>query len=815
MPHTFIILNGHPNAFAQLPRIENSSVPPTHLLPPLPLWASMVQSTIEHCRVAWDLEQTRPNIINVMVAGGSPIEINKITEQNTNILNQRFPHAQPRENYSHDRLQPTIELALKNYANKEKSDTLRRCRIMLVLVAKRLDEKLFQFYNNAEDPCRNLRSMVYDALNLINRQNPSNTISHVEVDIVRLLPYSESPQQRVPPKIISKRISPSITMSVYNIPNGPNDLKYAMRNLTQLYYNVNILHISNIPMKSEENRQSTQTVSFYYQANGKHLINQQEPFSNAFLHDPKYLKSRELNLVYSKRSKKALPDSEWCTCMHSISPIKLQDLATEVYLDMTFKGSVSYLVTHETSTSWSHILMAQDGGIFFHCLNSQLQTQFVQVKNDSIDVVLQPKKELDSKALEMVETIIKPSLYENVNEFLMSTATVPACKVVPINPFRYSHHLQITTLNEKGLKTARWVEKSTRWRTCFRDCLGTDMFPISLDSDRSIADLAEDVLNGVPVSSGFGIAFGLIHDLLEQLQDVLLKDKIPKKSISVTEKLIHLIVTQLIDGVSGKNDKSFIKGLRKVDAQLLSKRLLVGLYIVGKRFKRDSETHEQLCTFMLSFIDEKTSMEEGENIKNEDPTRVKSEHDMDIDTAWNQVNRYENMSLREKEDAAQGFLPDFKKEKDDTSRVFKGQLPPKVNTPPLQNPNFKSRRSGPPPSASTTADPYNKNKARNQPVPTKPRKELDSSVAVPYLTYIAPTLEEKAEEEAAEEESLGTPGNLLWLHWMGEKLRKRGNTEEGDLSSGTELVYKNSQWKRVKKEFFGRTAQPGEQGEML
>lgn len=81
-----------------------------------------------------------------MVAGGSPIELNKITEQNTNILNQRFPHAQPREHYSHDRLQPTIELALKNYANKnkEKSDTLRRCRIMLVLVAKRLDEKSFQ-----------------------------------------------------------------------------------------------------------------------------------------------------------------------------------------------------------------------------------------------------------------------------------------------------------------------------------------------------------------------------------------------------------------------------------------------------------------------------------------------------------------------------------------------------------------------------------------------------------------------------------------------------------------------------------------------
>lgn len=220
---------------------------------------------------------------------------------------------------------------------------------------------------------------------------------------------------------------------------------------------------------------------------------------------------------------------------------------------------------------------------------------------------------------------------------------------------------------------------------------------------------------------------------------------------------------------------------------------------------------------MLSYIDEKTSIEEGEELKSEDFIRVKSEHDMDIDTAWSQVNRYENMSLREKEDAAQGFLPDFKKEKDETSRVFKGQLPPKMNAPPLQNPNFKSRRGNGPPASNSTPELPKKNESRNlqQQVPAKPKKKFDPSIAVPYLTYIAPTLEEKAEEEASEEESLGAPGNLLWLHWMGEKLRKRGNTEEGDLSSGTELVYQNSQWKRVKKEFFGRTAQPGEQGEML
>lgn len=137
------------------------------------------------------------------------------------------------------------------------------------------------------------------------------------MDVLRLLPYS-SEQHTLAPKITNKQISSQITMSVYNIPNGPQDLKYAMRNLSQLYYNINVLHISNIPMKSAENAQSTQTVTLYYQANGKHLINQQEPLLNSFIHDPKYLKYRELRLVYSKRSKRALPGKSFLfIIMHS------------------------------------------------------------------------------------------------------------------------------------------------------------------------------------------------------------------------------------------------------------------------------------------------------------------------------------------------------------------------------------------------------------------------------------------------------------------------------------------------------------------
>ncbi|KAI7896999.1 uncharacterized protein EV154DRAFT_580515, partial [Mucor mucedo] len=619
MPHTFIILDGHPNAFIPTLRIDNS-VPPTHRLPPLPLWACMVQGSIEFCRVAWDIEQSKQNLINVIVAGSSPVILNDSTQQNIQTLQQQFPPVQPRHAYPQDRLQPAIEIALSKYLEKIEIDVLQRCRIVLVTIAKQPNEKSFD---------------------------------HVQVDVLRLLPYSASNDHTIPPKITNKQISSQITMSVYSIPNGQEDLKFAMRNLSQLYYNINVLHISNIPMKSSGNAQSC-TVTLYYQANGKHLINQQEPLRNSFIHDPKYLKYRELKLIYSKRSKRALP-------------------ATEVYLGMTFKGSISYLVTPETPSSYTHILMAQNGGIFLHCLNSQLQAQFAESENASIglvgtSIVYEPKTK------EMMDTLISPILFENVNEFL--SATDPLCKTVSLNPFRFSHHLPIMTLNEKGLCTSRWIEKATRWRTCFH---------------------------------------------------------------------------------------------------------------------RNSETVV------------KQEMEE---------VGVKHEEDTGIDAAWGQVNRYENMSLREKEDAALGYLPDFKQE---DHKAFSGQLPPKANFAAANpnatriNPNFKSRRGTLP----SNPLPVNNNRQYNrfnQP-PQQAQKYPDPSLAVPYLTYVAPTLEEKAQEEKAEEEDLGEPGNLLWLYWMNDKVKKRGNGEEGDLSSGTELVYKNGQWKRIKKEFLGRTAQAGEKGE--
>lgn len=79
-----------------------------------------------------------------MVAGGSPFILNDTTEQNIQILQQKFPPVQPRQAYPHDRMQPTIGLALKKYLEKKDMDTLQRCRIVLLIVAKQNSEKAFE-----------------------------------------------------------------------------------------------------------------------------------------------------------------------------------------------------------------------------------------------------------------------------------------------------------------------------------------------------------------------------------------------------------------------------------------------------------------------------------------------------------------------------------------------------------------------------------------------------------------------------------------------------------------------------------------------
>lgn len=96
----------------------------------------------------------------------------------------------------------------------------------------------------------------------------------------------------------------------------------AMIHLAQLYFDVDTLNILKIPMKvnstllphtfahcsskSSEQQQSTHTVTLYYKLEGHHLINRKKTETDKPIHDPNFLSSRQLSLIYLKRSKRAI-----------------------------------------------------------------------------------------------------------------------------------------------------------------------------------------------------------------------------------------------------------------------------------------------------------------------------------------------------------------------------------------------------------------------------------------------------------------------------------------------------------------------------
>ncbi|KAI8973918.1 hypothetical protein BDB01DRAFT_808108 [Pilobolus umbonatus] len=824
MSHTFIILDAHPTAFTPTLTTYQHDIPPTHQLPPFPLWACMVEGTIEHCRTIWDICGHRNHLVTVITAARSPTLLNRTAEQSIQVLEQTFPHVQPRETCNTDRLQPAIELALSTFMKKnDKNDhTLHRCRLMVLSISKDDSEKLFEFHNNPGEPPRDIRALAFTALQNVRKKYPQFRIDHIDVDVLRLLTHTSS-QQEIPSNIISREVSQELAVSVYNIPNGQYDLKYTMQNLIRLYYNINLLNITNIPMKSGGESQSTHTVSLYYQSKGSHLVNQPPPNDTLPIYHPDYLKSRDLNLIYLKRSKRALPETEWCTCMHTISPYMLHDQATKVYLDMTSKGSISHLMTPEATQlqTSTHFLMSQNDRISLHCINNQKRNHFETIAANMMEIVEVkmedapypmpvPKRGDTAKTQEFLETLIKPNVFNNINDFHSRIAD-PLCQLISINPFRYAYHLPSiyqTIQQERTCKTIKSIEKASRWRTCFRDSEGTDKVHLRTCDTRSIKDLSLDVLNGVPVGSGFGIALGLIHDLIEQLQDVFMKDDISSKDLLSTEKLIDMILSGLVNALEGSRQTLFIKGLPKEDARLLAMKLLIALYIVGKRFSKDSDNHRKLCRYMMDTIDEKTATRQIEESMDSSVT------ENPIESSWNQLGKYENMSLREKEEASQGYNLEVKHEMSNphmnrpSESNNKGRA---VNTSSWSNPHFRHRRGNNPNTHNNNNNNYNNNMRKS----SIPLKYPDASVAIPYLNAIPPTLEEKAHEEAAEEESLGNPGNLLRLYWTNDKVKRRGNLDEGDLDDGSELVYKNKEWKRIRKEFDGRIAQPGEKGETI
>ncbi|CAO3660109.1 unnamed protein product [Rhizopus stolonifer] len=93
-------------------------------IPPFPLWSCMVQSSLEFCRMGWDLGK---GSISVLVAGKNPFVLNHLNQKNINGLQQQFSNVQPREIHETNRMQLSIETALNEFMKQPMIGTHCRC----------------------------------------------------------------------------------------------------------------------------------------------------------------------------------------------------------------------------------------------------------------------------------------------------------------------------------------------------------------------------------------------------------------------------------------------------------------------------------------------------------------------------------------------------------------------------------------------------------------------------------------------------------------------------------------------------------------
>ncbi|KAI9276792.1 hypothetical protein BDA99DRAFT_494146 [Phascolomyces articulosus] len=843
-PFTAIILDGHPTAFAATTRDHDSSIDRTQMLPPIPWWTCMVDSTLEFCRIGWETALNKLPEIAVIAAGEQPrylVSSNQAGQVQK--LVEGFKDVQPRQTTPEDRLQAAVHSLFQ----KSKENQSRNIRMILLILSKGNEDR-YSYYNNEESEKRDIRAMIYDSF------KDSTGFDSIHVDVLRLFPFTDG----LLPNIEKTTFAPSATLSMYNIPNCSEALKMAMRNLAQLYYNVDLLQISKIPMnvrRQDGNAAMTQTVEFYARCtvtcyDDRHQQSNTNPQiksndTSLPIYDPRYLQSKIIQLTYVKRNKRVPNDMGWCSCQRLITPL-VDDGPTQAYLGTILQGSVSYLVDPEnmnTNKEWTHTLIADHGKVLLHVFDHRLENEFskkVQTMVDKSNVKVEnPSMRHSSsfplitpdKVQEFVQMFIQPNLYPDVSQLTTNKK---------YDALKFSSESSLLAALSKNTYTSPNIELTSRWHTCFRDSMGTDKFPVILEDNRPIKDFANEVCNGSPLYSGFGLLSTLnlpVSASLNKIMNAAFSNNASQTRIAIAE--IDIIVGQLSSVLAGKSSKMItnIKMLKE-DSRLLAKRLLIALYLIGRRFMDSGTKTREMCNYLLKAINEKTTitgrtgerLDEDEEMEDVKPNEIgTNEGSFTVEAAWNQAKKFEGMTVREQEDSRYTLgtgiatLPPSVKNEDgvvpSTQALTQsrrggrgrgrgrggGRETPERNV--SVNPNFMRHEGGeagvnPRKRQSDMSGQQQKQKQKQQPAVPYLLNELSGNKGVDDDQ----TATHKTKEQ--EKNPFGPPGSFLSLYWNVDKQLREGKQGEKD---GKVLVQRNNKWERIQKDFDGRMQQQQQQ----
>ncbi|KAH8550386.1 hypothetical protein BGW37DRAFT_83223 [Umbelopsis sp. PMI_123] len=233
----------------------------------------------------------------------------------------------------------------------------------------------------------------------------------------------------------------------------------------------------------------------------------------------------------------------------------------------------------------------------------------------------------------------------------------------------------------------------------------------------------------------------------------------------------------------------------------LAKKLIVGLNIACIRFTRADGSASELCVQIQQHIKKYQSIVNASRQENVE-MKTKDEHDS-VDSAWTQINKYQNMTLREKEEAiAPEASMDLKPKSEPLP--FAHQLPIGVTVGRGRgrdnprgrgggtaiNPNFRGKRGG--------------NDKHQYDIESTAPHYPDIRVAKPWLKVKQPVGKHVHLSQKRKEEQLGDPASLLRTYWNAEERRQFGsstNQNDGMIWVTDKRAHSR---KRVRKEFDGR-----------
>ncbi|KAJ2962680.1 hypothetical protein NQZ79_g2271 [Umbelopsis isabellina] len=676
------------------------------------------------------------------------------------------------------RLQLALRTAVEKLVTDCSGDTpVVRANLLVMILAKQNDENIYEFSDDTADqnaPKLDMRAILYK----IGRELSMSNL-HINVEVIKIYP------DNIPNLIAdsaSQDILSKLSLSVTTISCQDHRLASVLRMIAMNHFDLSSFIIYNIGGMQETSDNAI--VQLLCSQENAHMLDQ----SNF----------RNLRLEYVQYVRKDGIDLPKFQCLHPLVLDRLDERATQFFRQVGTMHNIILLhdrKKHEQNYHYTHAIISRSGEtrysymLYLVCFDRSAEPEFEEAKISALELI-EVKAEGASNlstfakrnnmaTSSFMEAIIGPNLIDNLDRIK---------PLVQYSPTRFSVQnpatINIEAIDDYSTTTTESLERNTRWWLSFADA-----FDREITNNNSVSPLQN-------MTKAFELSSNLNGDILDLIRQELIQPGNPRNTFG--DRLVPEFFEQLNEAeMEGSHGNLFSKRLPKATVRALAKKIFIALDLASRRFQHADGAASTICLqireALIAYQNRvnKPNTEEAEVFAKDEPNNV--------DAAWQQINKYQNMTLREKEEALQ---PNIDVKPKVEPMPFANQLPlglptargrgrgggPRGKSGPAINPMFRGRRGHDTPI----------------PDPTTTLQYPDIRAAKPWLEPVKPDPNAAELNRKRKDEQLGAQNSLLRTYWK--------STERQQLGDGTNkhdgriwvTDSKKGVRKRVKKEFDGR-----------